>query len=263
MSSELKVQYSGTSSVVMLANPTISETAARFEQDGYLILDRNFFESEIAPVSEEIDRIIAGERTYIPDRDLVWEPNQETRQLRNAFRLHLYNPLFLDFAKSKKLTAILGELLGHPLRLYGSQLFAKPARVGTIVPKHQDMPYWPFDPPELITAWVALDDSNKENGCVRFFRGSHKLGMLPHTPSNVTGNSLGLIEHPEVNALPEDLIEVKRGSVVLHHSLTVHYSEPNLSDRARRGLVYVYMSPRVKLIDPERMKGPAIFPEVE
>ena len=183
--------------------------------------------------------------------------------MRERVRLHLYNPLFLGFAKSLKLTSVLGELLGHPLRLYGSQLFAKPARVGTVVPKHQDMPYWPFDPPELITAWIALDDSSKANGCVRFFAGSHKLGMLPHEPSNVTGNSLGLVDHPAVNSLPERPVEVKRGSVVLHHSLTVHYSEPNLSDRPRRGLVYVYMSPNVRLTDPGRMKGPAIFPEVE
>jgi len=241
----------------------VTEAATRFEEDGYLILDRILSEADIGPVSDEIDRIIAGERTYIPDRDLVWEPTQNTRELRNAFRLHIYNPFFLQFAKSPKLTGILGELLGHPLRLYGSQLFAKPARVGTVVPKHQDMPYWPFHPPEMITAWVALDDSNQENGCVRFFRGSHKLGMLPHAQSNVSGNSLGLVDHPAVNALPEDAIEVKRGSVVLHHSLTVHYSEPNLSDHARRGLVYVYMSPNVQVTDPERLKGPALFPEVE
>jgi phytanoyl-CoA hydroxylase len=247
----------------MVTNHAISEAAARFEQDGYLILDRVFSEAEIAPVSDEIDRIIAGERTYVPDRDMVWEPGSNPPQLRNAFRLALYNPLFLEFAKSPQMTGILGELLGHPLRLYGSQLFAKPARVGTVVPKHQDMPYWPFDPPELITAWIALDDSTKENGCVRFFAGSHKLGMLPHSPSSVVGNSLGLIDHPDVNALAEHAIEVKRGSVVLHHSLTVHHSDPNLSDRARRGLVYVYMSPNVRLVDPSRMKGPAIFPEVE
>jgi phytanoyl-CoA hydroxylase len=247
----------------MVANSGISESAARFEQDGYVILDRVFSEAEIAPVSDEIDRIIAGERTYVPDQDMVWEPGSNPPQLRNAFRLALYNPFFLEFAKSPKLTGVLGELLGRPLRLYGSQLFAKPARVGTVVPKHQDMPYWPFDPPELITAWIALDDSTRENGCVRFFAGSHKLGMLPHTPSNVVGNSLGLVDHPAVNVLPEHAIEVKRGSVVLHHSLTVHYSDPNLSDRARRGLVYVYMSPKVQLVDPSRMKGPAIFPEVE
>jgi phytanoyl-CoA hydroxylase len=240
----------------------VSKAAAQFEQNGYVILDQVFSEAEIAPVSDEIDRIIAGDCTYIPERDLVFEPDTNTRQLRNAFRLALYNPLFLEFAKSPKLTGILGELLGRPLRLYGSQLFAKPARVGTIVPKHQDMAYWPFDPPELISAWVALDDSTRENGCVRFFAGSHKLGMLSHAASNIAGNSLGLVDHPAVTALPERAVEVKRGSVVLHHSLTVHHSEPNGSDRDRRGLVYVYMSPNVRLTDPDRMKGPAIFPEV-
>src|SRR5262245_53996083 len=117
---------------------TASEAAAQFEQNGYLILDRLFSEDEIAPVSEEIDRLIAGRATYVPERDLVWEPDANPPRLRNAFRLHLYNDLFLDFAKSRKMTATLGELLGHPLRLYGSQLFAKPARVGSMVPKHQD-----------------------------------------------------------------------------------------------------------------------------
>ena len=147
---------------------TASEAATQFEQNGYLIIDRVFSEDEIAPVSEEIDRLIAGKSTYVPERDLVWEPGANPPRLRNAFRLHLYNNFFLEFAKSPKMTGILGELLGHPLRLYGSQLFAKPARVGTLVPKHQDMAYWPFDPPELISAWVALDDTSMENGCVRF-----------------------------------------------------------------------------------------------
>jgi phytanoyl-CoA hydroxylase len=214
-------------------------------------------------VSDEIDRLIEGKSTYVPERDLVWEPDANPPRLRNAFRLHLYNDFFLEFAKSRKMTGILGELLGHPLRLYGSQLFAKPARVGTVVPKHQDMPYWPFDPPELISAWVALDDTSMENGCVRFIAGSHKLGVLPHAPSNVKGNSLSLVDHPGLDALPEHAIEVKRGSVVLHHALTVHRSEPNKSNRSRRGLVYVYMSPNVKLVHPERMQGPATFPEVE
>jgi len=246
----------------MIAAPT-SEAATQFEQNGYLVIDCVFSEDEIGPVSDEIDRLIEGKSTYVPERDLVWEPNANPPRLRNAFRLHLYNSFFLEFAKSPKMTGILGELLGHPLRLYGSQLFAKPARVGTVVPKHQDMPYWPFAPPELISAWVALDDTSKENGCVRFLAGSHKLGVLPHAPSNVKGNSLGLVEHPGVDALPEHAIEAKRGSVVLHHALTVHHSQPNQSDRSRRGLVYVYMSPNVKLVEPERMQGPAVFPELE
>jgi ectoine hydroxylase-related dioxygenase (phytanoyl-CoA dioxygenase family) len=233
-----------------------------FEQDGYVILRDLFTEEEIAPVSAEVDRLIEGRADYVPDKDLIWEPDSNPPRLRNAFRLHLYNELFLDFAKHPKLTDVLGSILGHPLRLYGSQIIAKPALVGTEVPRHQDMPYWPFHPFEMISAWIALDDSTIENGCVRMSAGSHKLGMLEHRPTEIAGNSLGLADNPTINALPEHPVEVRRGSCVLHHCLTVHRSEPNRSPHARRGLVYVYMSPSVELTDPDRMKGPAVFPFV-
>jgi len=39
------------------------------------------------------------------------------------------------------------------------------------------MPYRPFDPTELTSAWIELDDSTIENGCVRFAGGSHKLRL--------------------------------------------------------------------------------------
>jgi non-haem Fe2+, alpha-ketoglutarate-dependent halogenase len=79
-----------------------------------------------------------------------------------------------------KLIGPFDAIPGGSLRLYGSQVFAKPARVGSVVSPHvvsphQDMPYWPFEPYELISAWIALDDSTKENGYVRYVIGSHKL----------------------------------------------------------------------------------------
>src|SRR5882724_3711356 len=97
---------------------TASEAAMQFEQNGYLIINRVFSEDEIAPVSDEIDLLIGGKSTYVPERDLVWEPDLNPPRLRNAFRLHLYHNFFLEFAKSRKMTGLLAELLGHPLRLY-------------------------------------------------------------------------------------------------------------------------------------------------
>ena len=243
---------------------SIQESSAAYamDRDGFLVLDGLFTEREIAPISDEVDRIIEGRTDYLPAKELIFEPNSDPPRVRNANRLHLYCPLFLEFAKSPNLLEPLKQILGEPLRLYGSSVFAKPARVGTVVPQHQDMPYWPFDPPEMITAWVALDDSTIENGCVRFATGSHKLGMLPHAPSNVPGNSLGLVKDERVDALPERVMEVKRGSVVMHHALAVHRSDPNRSGLPRRGLVYVYMSPAVHVTDASKLHGPQIFPEV-
>ncbi|MBY0504410.1 MAG: phytanoyl-CoA dioxygenase family protein [Bryobacteraceae bacterium] len=234
--------------------------AERFWRDGFVVLPGLFNEAEIAPVSDEVDRVLRREVDYVPERDIVLEPG--SARLRNAFRLHQYQPLFLEFAGHPALTGIVREILGEPLRLYGSQVFAKPALVGSAVPRHQDMPYWPFAPYDLLSAWIALDHSTVANGCVRFSVGSHRLGLLPHTASQVVGNSLGMVPTASVDALPEYAAEITRGSVVLHHSLTVHRSEANTSEQARRGLVYVYMGPRVELVDPARLKGPAKFPFV-
>jgi len=231
--------------------------AEQFWRDGVVVLEDLFSEEEMAPISDEVDRVIRREVTYVPDSDLIYEPG--TDRLRNAFRLHHYATPFMDFARKPQLVAVLREILGEPVRLYGSQVFAKPALVGTAVPKHQDMPYWPFAPDDMLSAWVALDDSTEENGCVRFALGSHKLGRLEHAASGVAGNSLGLVAAVD---LPEFAAVIRRGSCVLHHSLTVHHSEPNRSDRARRGLVYVYMGPTVELVEPGKLKGPAVFPEV-
>jgi len=233
-----------------------------FEQNGFLILQEAFADREIARLSDEVDEIVQGRAAYLPAQEIIYEPETDPPRVRNAFRMHLNNNVFLEAAKHPPLIAVVQEILGNRIRLYGSQVFAKPAQVGTQVPRHQDMPYWPFEPFELVSAWIALDDSNVENGCVRYVAGSHKLGMLPHVPSGVAGNSLGLVDDPRIAALPEHPVEVRRGSCILHHCLTVHRSEANKSPTPRRGLIFVYMSDRVRLTDPSRLKGPANFPVV-
>jgi ectoine hydroxylase-related dioxygenase (phytanoyl-CoA dioxygenase family) len=241
---------------------TYDEIALEFDKNGFVVLENVFSPSEIAAVSDEVDRVIEGKAAYLPEKEIVYEPDTVPRRVRNAFRLHFYEKQFLDTAKHPRLIGPLEAILGKSLRLYGSQLFAKPARVGTAVPAHQDMPYWPFEPYEMVSAWIALDDSSVENGCVRYVGGSHKLGMLPHAPSGVLGNSLGLMQSAPVAALEERPVEVRRGSCILHHALTVHRSEPNQSDHPRRGLIYVYMSENVRLTEPDRLNGPAEFPLV-
>lgn len=162
-----------------MESATHSNVKEKFEQDGFVVLEDVFSSSEIGAVSGEVDDVISGKVSYLPESEIVYEPDSSPKRVRNAFRLHLYNQKFLDAAKHPTLIDALTSLLGDHLRLYGSQVFAKPARVGTVVPAHQDMPYWPFEPYELVSAWIALDDSTIENGCVRYAKGSHKLGMLP------------------------------------------------------------------------------------
>lgn len=232
-----------------------------FTENGFVILPELFSESEISSISQEIDKILTGTARYVPKDSLVYEPGSSPPVIRNVFTLHRFNPMFMNIAQRPRIVSLVEQILASPLRLYSSQLFAKPAAVGSQVPLHQDMPYWPFEPPEMLSAWIALDDSTTENGCVRFLAGSHRLGLLRHVPSGVVGNSLRL-EDARVAGISEVAAEVRRGSCVLHHCLTAHRSEPNRSAKPRRGLIYIYMSSRVRLTDPSRIRGEVYFPLV-
>lgn len=232
-----------------------------WRRDGVVIARGLFGGEELQAINRSVEELLAG-NGGLPENELVYEPGSNPPRLRNAFRLHRYSPFFWDLACHRGLTDIMGELLGKPLRLYSTQMFLKPGKVGSEVPWHQDMPYWPFSPAEMATAWIALDDTTIENGCVRFLKGSHRDGMLPHEPSGVTGNSLRLRESAIPSSYEEEAVEVTKGSVVIHHCLTVHRSEPNRSANDRRGLLYIYMSPNVQVTDASRLKGGADFPVV-
>ena len=54
----------------------------------------------------------------------------------------------------------------------------KPGGDGMEVPWHQDGQYWPIRPLATCTAWIALDDSTPENGCLKIIPGSHKSRRL-------------------------------------------------------------------------------------
>lgn len=51
----------------------------------------------------------------------------------------------------------------------------KPPRIGKGTPPHQDGYYFMLEPNEAVTMWMALEDVNEENGCVRYVKESHKM----------------------------------------------------------------------------------------
>ena len=50
----------------------------------------------------------------------------------------------------------------------------------SIVPWHQDARYWPLEPRATVTVWLAVFDTDHENGCMRIIPGSHRWGNVRH-----------------------------------------------------------------------------------
>lgn len=221
----------------------LDESKKRFEQDGFLRVDHWFNPEKLLELERELERYYETIVPTLPAGDIVFETDPATGQrtgVRNLWRMEKYSAYFDEFAHQPEILELVGTLVNGEPVLMAVELFAKPARVGSAVPYHQDNGYFNLTPPDALTLWLALDDSTVENGCVYYARGSHRQGLLPHQASLVPGNSWGLADRPDSSQLDEVPGIIERGSAILHHCCLLHRSEKNLSDRPRRGLLMVF-----------------------
>jgi ectoine hydroxylase-related dioxygenase (phytanoyl-CoA dioxygenase family) len=210
----------------------------RYEQDGFLRVPAMLDADALRSVELELTAYVTSVVPRLPQNDIVWEAGGKA--IRNLWRMEAYSEFFRELASRPHIVNLVAELVnGAPVAM-AVELFAKPARVGSGVPIHQDNGYFNLTPPDALTCWIALDASTHENGCVYYARGSHKHGLLPHKASMVPGNSWGLADPPAPSTLDEAPGILRPGDAMLHHCCTLHRSEPNQSATPRRGLLIVY-----------------------
>ena len=157
--------------------------------------------------------------------------------------LLVYDLGFLNYARNPDILDMVEQLIGPNIALWNSSLFAKPARVGTRTPWHQDGEYWPIKPLATCSVWIALDDSTIENGCLKFLPGSHgKKELEAHHFNNADGLSLPLeLDKKFIDETKAVDIVLEAGQISLHDVFLMHASEPNRSDKPRRAMTLRFM----------------------
>jgi hypothetical protein len=213
----------------------------QFHEDGFLRIPKLFTPVELSVAESQLDHYTSVVAPHLPPTDVVWESEplpDGTRQVRNFWRMEHHSRYFGDLAGRPELLRLAGVLVNGDPVLSAVELFAKPAYVGSAVPYHQDNAYFNLTPPDSFTMWIALDASTTENGCVYYCRSSHREQPVPHKASGIVGNSMMAASVPPSMEEVPGLLDP--GDAMVHHCLTLHRSEPNRSDRARRGLLIVY-----------------------
>ncbi len=163
-----------------------------------------------------------------------------------------YDLGFRDFAANRSIIDMVEQLIGGDIALWNMSFFAKPAGNGKRTPWHQDGEYWPIRPLATCTAWLAVDDSTVENGCLRVIRGSHKERALKRH-NKVAAGDVTLtqeLDRSEYDESKADDIVLKAGQISLHDVYLLHGSEPNASPKPRRGITMRYM-PTTSVFDRE------------
>ena len=143
--------------------------------------------------------------------------------------------------------------------LLATHFFCKYGPREKFVAWHQDVTYWGLEPPDAVTAWYAIDDSDIGNGCMQVIPGSHQRGIQEHGTSEQEGNLLSINQEvPVTEAEAETAVDLvlKAGEMSIHHGQIIHGSLPNHSTRRRCGLTIRYIPPSVKQAEDNSLKRP-------
>lgn len=105
---------------------------------------------------------------------------------------------------------------------------------------------------EVVTLWLAVDDSTPENGCMRVIPGTHTLGLQGMNARTDMANVLSAeIDPASVDESRAVDVVLKAGDVSVHHPNIVHGSEANNSARRRCGLTIRYIPTSTRIMSDE------------
>lgn len=164
-----------------------------------------------------------------------------------------------ELAIHENIVDVIEELIGPDIMLLATHFFCKYGPKEKFVAWHQDVTYWGLEPPDAVTAWYAIDDSDTGNGCMQVIPSSHHKGIQEHGKSEQEGNLLSINQEVSVTEKEAksavDLV-LKAGEMSIHHGQIIHGSLPNHSTRRRCGLTIRYISPSVKQAEDNSLKRP-------
>jgi len=166
------------------------------------------------------------------------------------YNAHLISPLLDEVTHNPKILDTVQSLIGKDILVCGTTLFIKNPNEKGFVSYHQDAKYIGLEPHNWVTAWVAITDSNEQNGCMRMWSGSHKDNLKEHDQKFNEGNLLTrgqtVKNVPRKETTP---LILTAGQMSLHHPTVVHGSDLNKSDDRRIGFVIQsYIGTNVKQV---------------
>ena len=211
------------------------EQIEQYHEDGYLVVPDLLRQDEV-------------------DAFLTHEDDPNTRELRNGLLTHLTDPQWNYLATHPNVSGVAGRLSeGMPRIVQTMYLDKEPAEKdedlgGAGVSLHQDTHYLPNEPNTLMACWIALSDTDPDNGGLCIVPGSHKGALRETELSTSLEHASWQTEHtmraPDGREWKETLhsfhvlgvedddlvkLSVPRGSGVFFSSLTIHGSYANRS----------------------------------
>ena len=169
--------------------------------------------------------------------------------------LHDLDDKFIAFSKNEQLDQIARAIgFQDPLLLQSMYIFKQP-KIGGEVVCHQDSTFLITEPESTVGFWFALEDANKDNGCLQVASGGHKgplRKLFKRENNQMKMEELSNEPFPETDTF----VEVKKGTLVLLHGRLPHYSCENKSPNSRHAYTIHAIDGKSKYLDYNWLQRP-------
>jgi phytanoyl-CoA hydroxylase len=225
--------------------PLTEEQVQQYDKEGYIIIPHGASDDLIDMFNSHIHGIRSVEPMPQWAKPNKGKDQQETTE-KDRYSIRLFNPhlhdgFSLQMMKLPIVRGALAQILGDEAVGVQSMYFYKdPGTPGQAA--HQDYYYIRNNPNSLTAAWVAMEYTDTENGCLYVIPGSHKLGLLPHGKvRNLAEHEAWTDETEGIDLSKEIPVILNKGDILIFHSLLIHSSTRNRSTRWRRSYVCHYI----------------------
>jgi hypothetical protein len=216
----------------------------RFNEDGFIYLKGVVDRDLLLDLRAQITSVCDAHGWFAPGTDpLDAIPNVEPcvegderyfEVYDDVQRLEAFHAIPHDPTVISLLTPLLGvSAFPHPL---GIARLMFPNNEDWFTPPHQDHPN-NQGTQDLYACWIPLGDCPVDLGSLSLLRGSHQLGIAPLEYSLGPGNRRAALDErfQQLDWVGGDF---ELGDAVIFHSLTMHQSLPNTTDRMRLSVDY-------------------------
>ncbi|MDQ0900520.1 chlorinating enzyme [Paenibacillus sp. V4I7] len=143
-----------------------NEEVEFYKKNGYLLYEKQLYSAEKL-----------AELTDIFEDQLKQKGSKLSDELDTP---HFREERLLKFLLSDEVLDLVEPIIGPNIGLWSSHFICKDPFIGRATPWHEDSAYWngrvsSFD--KIITVWLAIDHSSKENGCMQVIPGTHTNGF--------------------------------------------------------------------------------------
>jgi len=222
---------------------------AGFEQDGFVIA-RQLADAATCRQMLECARAVlaapSGPLEYEADLHYPGAPGSRAAAGGNTIRrlkeAHGRHPVFTQFVSQATLVRRLRQLLGPHIVMplaHHNCVMTKQPRYSSETGWHQDIRYWSYARPELVSIWLALGRERPDNGCLYLIPGTHTLAVSRERLDEALFLRSDLPENAALIAKKVPA-ELDPGDVLFFHSRTFHSAGRNQTGDTKFSAVFTF-----------------------